>query len=301
MTESSLSPTPSDERFPVSGLVLLAAVTLFWGINWPITKIVLTDIPPLYYRSTTLIIAGTGLLAIARLSGHSIAIPRSAWRSLIWITLFNVTAWNIFMTYGVSMIPSGRAALLGYTMPLWGSLLSIWVLGERIVLRRFASLILGLSGIAVLMGSSLDAIREASAGTACMIIGAWSWAIGIVLFKRLSIPAPTIVVTAWSLALGGLPILAAAIPFETSRLAVPGTWPLLGAIYNILFTFMLCYWAWNRIVLMLPVSISSLSSLGVPLVGVLSGGLLLDETLGWRETIAAALILFSVASVSARR
>ncbi|MDR1163041.1 MAG: DMT family transporter [Candidatus Accumulibacter sp.] len=295
------SPNPSDERFSAFGLLLLAAVSLFWGINWSVMKIILRDIPPLYFRSTTLILAGIGLLAVARAGGHKIKIPQSAWRPLAGISLFNITAWNCLITYGVSMIPSGRAALLGYTMPLWSSLLSMYFLGERIVWQRIASLVCGLVGISVLMGNDFAAIRAAWLGTLCMIAAAWSWAIGIVLLKRLRIAMPTIVLTAWSMVFGGLPLLVVALPLETSRLIVPGTAAILGVVYTIFLNFMLCYWAWNRIVLMLPVSVSSLSSLGVPLIGVVSGALLLNESLGWREALAAALILSSVASVSIRR
>jgi drug/metabolite transporter (DMT)-like permease len=301
MVNSQKSSNPPEERFSAFGLILLAAVSLFWGINWPIMKIILRDIPPLYFRSISLILAGIGLLIVARAGGHALEIPKSAWRPLVWISFFNIAAWNCLVIYGVSLIPSGRAALLGYTMPIWGSLLSVWILGERIVWPRVASLILGLTGIAVLMGESFDVLRAASLGTGCMILAAWSWAIGIVLLKRLSVPMPTIVLTAWSLVFGGLPLLAAAIPLETSRLIMPGTTATLGVIYTIFLNFMLCYWAWNRIVLMLPVSVSSLSSLGVPLIGVISGSLLLNEALGWREAIAAALILLSIASVSIRR
>lgn len=64
---------------------------------------------------------------------------------------------------------------------------------------------------------------------------------------------------------------------------------------------MFCYWAWNRIVLMVPVAVSSLSSLATPLIGVGSGMLLLGEPLGAQEILAATLILGAVATVSIKR
>lgn len=72
-------------------------------------------------------------------------------------------------------------------------------------------------------------------------------------------------------------------------------------IYNTVIAFMFCYWAWNRIVLMVPVAVSSLSSLATPLIGVISGMVLLGEPIGQQELLAAALILGAVASVSIRR
>ena len=289
------------QRLPRQGLLLLAALSLFWGCNWPIMKIVLSEVPPLYFRSSCLLLGGLGMLAIARASGNAITVPPGHWGRLLLLSLFNIIGWNVPAIYGVLLLPSGRAALLGYTMPLWGAILSVWILGEKITTRRVIGLCLGLAGIVALMGGSLEGMLQAPVGVTCMIVAAWSWALGIVLLKRLPITMPTTALTGWMMFLGGIPLLAAAIPLETARLAVPGFWPALGLIYNVFIAFMFCYWAWNRIVLMVPVAVSSLSSLAAPLIGVLGGTLLLGEPLGWQEGLAALLILSAVGTVSIKR
>lgn len=289
------------DRLPRKGLLLLAAISLFWGLNWPIMKTVLSEVPPLYFRASCLLLGGAGMLALARISGVSLAVPLGCWRRVLLLSLFNITGWNVLVVYGVSLLPSGRAALLGYTMPLWGVVLSVWILGEWVTRRHLLGLLLGLAGIASLMGGSLDGMRQAPVGVACMILAAWSWALGIVLFKKLPVAMPTSALTGWIMLLGGIPMLAAAIPLETSRLFVPSFWPAFGLAYNTIVAFMLCYWAWNRIVLMVPVAVSCLSSLTTPLIGVLGGAFFLGEPLGWREGLAALLILAAVGTVSIRR
>jgi drug/metabolite transporter (DMT)-like permease len=295
-------PDPSQhQRLPRQGLLLLAALSLFWGLNWPIMKVVLTQVPPLYFRAGCLLAGGLGMLALARAGGVRVAVPAGAWPRLAVLALFNIIGWNVLIVYGVALLPSGRAALLGYTMPLWSSLLSLWLLGERLRAGRVVGLLLGLVGIGVLVGGSLDGMRQSPVGVACMIAAAWSWAFGVVMLKRLPVAMPTSALTGWLMLLGSLPILAAAVAFETSHLVVPGFWPLFGLLYNTLLAFMFCYWAWNRIVLMVPVSVSSISSLSTPLVGVLGGVVLLGEPLGWRELLAIVLILAAVASVTFAR
>ncbi len=289
------------DRLPRLGLFLLAALSLFWGLNWPIMKVVLTEVPPLYFRSTCLLAGGIGLLLLTLASGNPIRVPPGYWHRLIMLSVFNIIGWNVFAIYGVSLLPSGRAALLGYTMPLWSTLLSVFILGEHLSLRRVVGLILGLAGILALMGGSLQGFSQAPAGFICMILAAWSWALGIVIFKRHPVPMPTTALTGWTMLLGSLPILLVAIPLETSRLVMPSFWPAFGLAYNVVFAFMFCYWAWNRIVLMVPVAVSSLSSLATPLIGVLSGMLFLGEPLGWQEVISAILILAAVGTVSIRR
>lgn len=288
------------DRLPPLGLALLAGVSLAWGLNWPIMKVVLTDVPPLYFRVFCLLLGGAGVLALARLGGQSIAVPTGQWPRLAILSFFNIVGWNVGAIYGVMLLPSGRAALLAYTMPLWSSLLSVWVLGERLTARRVVSLLLGLVGIVVLMGGGSAAMLQAPLGVACMIVAAWSWAIGVVLMKRLPVAMGTLSLTGWMMLLGGIPLVFIAVPLETSRLVVPGLWSTLGLLYNLVSVFMFSYWAWMRVVLMVPVSVSSISSLTTPLIGVGSGALLLNEPLGWREGVAALCILGAIAAVSLR-
>lgn len=296
-----MTPPSPHERLPRQGLLLLAALSLFWGLNWPIMKIVLSEVPPLYFRGSCLLAGGLGMLALARARGIPITVPQDAWKRVLLLALFNIIGWNVLIVYGVALLPSGRAALLGYTMPLWSAILSVWILGERVTLRRVFGLLLGLAGIAVLMGSSLHGMLQAPIGVVCMILAAWSWALGIVLLKRLPVALPTSALTGWLMLLGSIPILAVAIPLESSRLIVPSFWPAFGMAYNTFLAFMFCYWAWNRIVLMVPVAVSSLSSLTTPLIGVMGGVFFLGEPLGWREMLAMALILAAVGTVSVKR
>lgn len=288
------------DRLPRQGLFLLAALALGWGLNWPIMKVALAELPPLYFRGSCLFLGGLGMLAIAR-AGGSIAVPRERWGRLLVVSLFNIVGWNVLLVYGVLLLPSGRAALLGYTMPVWSVLLSVWLLGERLTGPRLIGLVLGFAGVLVLMGGSLGGMLQAPVGVICMIAAAWSWALGVVLLKRLPVGLSTTALTGWMMLLGSLPMLAAAIPLETSRLVVPSFWPAFGLVYSVFIAFMFCYWAWNRIVLMVPVAVSSLSSLVTPLIGVLGGAIFLGEQPGWREGLAALLILAAVGVVSLKR
>jgi drug/metabolite transporter (DMT)-like permease len=291
----------SHDRLSRQGILLWASLSLFWGANWPIMKMVLSEVPPFYFRSVCLMLGGMGMLILARAGGMSLRVPAGQWKRVLWLGAFNVTAWNAPLIFGVLLLPSGRAALLGYTMPLWSTLLSVRFLGERLTARADFGLLSGLAGIAVLMGGGVEGMLQAPIGVACMIVSAWGWAIGVVLFKRLPVTMPISPLTGWMLLVGGAPILALAIPLETSRLVVPSFWPIFGMLYNIFVSFMFGYWAWNRIMQMVPVSISSLSSLAVPLIGVLCGVVFLGEPLGWREVSASLLILGAVGSVSLKR
>jgi drug/metabolite transporter (DMT)-like permease len=291
----------SHERLPRQGLLLLAMLSLFWGANWSVMKMVISEVPPFYFRTMCLLGGGTGLLCVARLSGVPIRVPDRQWKKVLWLAAFNLACWNALVIIGISQLSSGRAALLGYTMPLWSTLLSIRFLGERLRARTVFGLLFGVAGIAVLLLDSMEGMRQAPIGVICMILGALSWAIGMVLFKRLPVAMPLASLTGWMMLVSSAPMLLLAVPLETSRLVMPGIGPILGVLYNVFIAFMLCNWAWNRIMQMVPVSVSALSSLAVPLIGVLCGVVFLNEPLGWQEMVASLLIVGAVASVSVRR
>lgn len=285
---------PGFSRF---GLILLALLTLGWGVNWPIMKIVLTEVPPLTFRAVCLIGGGFGVLLIARLAGQSLLVPRAYWRRLLLLALCNTLGWNVFVIYGLMLLPAGRAALIAYTMPLWSALLAVWLLREPLTARRTAALLLGMTGVAVLMSAEVTRLSGSLAGVALMLAAAFSWGLGIVLLKRFAVPVPTVTLTGWMMLAAALPVTPAALALETVDWNAVSLYPALGVLYNLVIVFMFCYWAWNRIVLMVPVTVSSLSSLITPVVGVASGIWLLHEPLTWRELLAGGLIVGAIALV----
>ena len=97
---------------PPSIITLVVLLALGWGVNWPIMKVVMAEMPPLHFRVLCLAIGAAGLFAIARANRLPIRVPPGAWPRLIVITLFNVAAWNVLAVYGVTFMESGRAAIL---------------------------------------------------------------------------------------------------------------------------------------------------------------------------------------------
>jgi len=106
-------------RFSPRDLLLLALLTLFWGFNWPVMKLGVAELPPLLFRTLCL---GGGLIVIgswARARGISLAVPPGAWREIAWLAVPNMIVWHVLAILAIKMLPSGRAAILGYTMPVW--------------------------------------------------------------------------------------------------------------------------------------------------------------------------------------
>jgi drug/metabolite transporter (DMT)-like permease len=280
-----------------TGLLLLASLSLLWGVNWPIMKIAIAEIPVLSFRAACAVTGAAGLFLIARVVGHSLKPARAAWPWIAAAALFNITGWNVLMIYGINLVSAGRAAILGYTMPLWGVALSALVLGERLDFRRGFGLALGLGGMGVLMGGDAGLLESAPVGGLLIVAAAMCWAAGTVVLKRARLAIPITVTTAWQLVIGGAPIVIAALVLDHGRWGPIGTDSALAALYNMTVVFIFCYWAWFRILAEVPVGVAAISTLMIPLIGVFAGALVLGEPVGWKELAALALVVAALAAV----
>lgn len=281
-------------------LIPIVVLTLVWGCNWPILKLGVTEMPPLTFRVYTLAFAGLGLLSIARASGESIRVTRKLWGIVCVLALFNITAWNGLILFGVQHMPAGRSAILAYTMPVWATLVSLVALHEPLSRRKAFGLALGMGGMLVLLGDDLTAISGRPSGALMILGAAITWAIGTVLLRKLKPPIPQNTLTGWMMIVGWLPILAIAPLLDPQWLQrVPELNPTawFAIIYNIVFAGTIAHWAWFTLARTLPVAVSSMSSLPVPVVGVIAGMIVLGEQPGPAEWIALMLVVCALVAV----
>jgi len=287
----------------------ILVLTLVWGCNWPVLKMGVSEIAPLTFRGLTLPLAALGMLLVARASGDSIRVPRALWPRLVVLALFNIAGWNGFVLFGVQQLPAGRSAILAYTMPIWATMFATFVLREPLSQRKLLGLVLGVAGMAVLIGSEITLVRAAPFGALMILAAAIVWAIGTVLLRKWQPPIPQNTLSGWMMLLGWMPLAVAAPLFDPqplgdvlAELSHRGWFALA---YNVFLAGTLAHWAWFTLARTLPVAVSSLSSLPVPVVGVFSGMILLGERPGTQEWIALALVVAALFTVlfqpSARR
>jgi drug/metabolite transporter (DMT)-like permease len=281
-------------------LLLVLILTLVWGCNWPVLKLGVTALAPLTFRTWTLPFAALGLLLISKVSGDSMRIPRALWPRVAVLALFNIAGWNGLIVFGVQQMPAGRSAILAYTLPIWSVLFSLWLLHEPLSGRKLVGLLVGMGGMAVLLGEEIVNVRRAPVGGLLIIGAAMSWGFGTVLLRRWAPPLPQNTLTGWMMLVGWIPLVIAAPLFDPhplASLASMSATAWFALAYNIFLAGTVAHWAWFRLARTLPVAVSSLSSLPVPVVGVLSGMLFLGERPGPSEFVALALVLASLAAV----
>ncbi len=273
-------------------ILLLASLSLFWGLNWPGMKIILGELTVWWFRALCLIVGGLILLSVSALSGNRWRLARDELGPVILCGTFAILGWMVCSAYGVSLMPAGRASIIAFTMPLWATLIAAAVLGERITSIKVIGLALGLAGLAALIGPDLLIVGQAPVGALFMLGAAVSWAIGTIIIKRIAWRIAPLTSVAWQLLFSAVPVTLVAAASEPwpdfGRLSLAA---VLALAYLFLFPMSYCQWAYFKTVTLLPASIAAIGTLLVPVVGVYSSHLILGERVGIAELAALLLIV----------
>ena len=193
---------------------------------------------------------------------------------------------------------ASRAVIIAFTMPLWATILSALLLKERIKSTRLLALGIGLGGLALLIWPELDAVGATPVGALFMLAAAVSWATGTVLIKRTDWNTPTTVLTGWQLLLGSIPVVMGALFLEPLGVTLNvSTSAKFALTYIIFFPMIYCHWAYFTLVRIFPASIAAISTLAIPVVGVFSSTLILNESVGISEIVALFLVVTALSIV----
>lgn len=285
-------------RLSPRDLWLLALLTISWGINWPIMKIGVQHFPPMTFRTISMTGGLVVLWALVRSQGVSMSVPRRYWRELALIGLTNMAIWFILSIYGVKLLSSGRAAILGYTMPIWTAIWGALRFGDHPAPRVWYGLVAATGGVVLLLVGEFTTITGRPAGTFCMLAAAAVWGLGSHLMRRRRQQSNVLVITFWSLALSFVICGLFSVLVERSQWT---RWPDAaewGAIaYNAIVIFGFSQVMWFRLASMLPPVASGLSVMLIPVTGVFAGMAILGETPTWRDYVALVTILVAIATV----
>jgi drug/metabolite transporter (DMT)-like permease len=274
-------------------LALLAGLTLVWGTNWPLFRIVLDQLPVLTFRTGSLTVAIIVLGAIVRLRGESFAVPKGRWPALIAASTMNLTVWNIATSLAVLYIPSGHASVLAYSMPLWVALIGFVVYRQPLGGRMLAAILIGAAAIVALMAPNFASYANAPWGLFWGLLAGLAWAVGTFIVKRTTWPGMGLSLTFWQVAASWPPTALGAALID----GLPH-WPSLSAILVTIYIgaipTSLGTAAWFALVKLLPAQVAGLSSIAIPIVAVVSGVIVLHEPVSPLQALAIASTVISL-------
>tara|TARA_Y100001970_G_scaffold294256_1_gene449235 strand:+ start:21315 stop:22214 length:900 start_codon:yes stop_codon:yes gene_type:complete len=280
-------------KISIKGLLLLIGITFFWGINWPIMKIAMVEIPVFPFRAIMLLAGGITLFIICRFLKYPIFPPRSTWVPIFAIAMA-LSIFQVFSGYGVLFTESGRAAVMAYTMPAWAIALAWIFLGEKPGWRRISALTLGLGGMLLLIIADVQTIGGTPTGMIFMLITALSWAVATIIQKQVKWPIPTLTIVAWQIFLGAIPMAIGSVFIDYSETQFPSTPAILCLLYNSFIAAAFCFWAYMEIIKLYPVGVATIGIMFTPVVGIFAGAIFLGESLGVYEFCSVILVSLAI-------
>jgi len=278
-------------------LALILLVTLAWGLNYPVMKSVVAGYPPITFRGLTFLLALVviGLYGLYR--KDRFRVPPKERAQVFRIGLFNMLFWHLGLILSLTLLNSGRAAIVGYSMPIWALLTSVLIYKQKMTLRAGAGIVLALCATYLLTIDEIGKLTGQPLGMALILWAAICWGIGNAMVKHSSLTVSNVVLNFWSLALACVICLSVAAAMESAQWRWPNAFEWLGIIYNGVIALALGYVAWFAVARRLSAVSSGLSIMLVPMVAVIGGAIWLNESVTKTDLLALAFILAAMATV----
>lgn len=284
-------------RLSTQQLVTLVLLTIVWGVNWPVMKLGVTGFPPLTFRAASMIL-GVPVLALAlvvlKVPFH---LPRRHWKELAVLTATNMLVWHVCIILAVRVLSSGRAAILGYTMPIFSALFGALIFGAALAGRAWLGVGAAALGVLLLLWHEFTGLAGNPAGVVLALVAAATWALGTQMLRRSRIDLPTLTLSFWMTAITAVVMTVLALVFEPGGWQRPTQPVILAILFNAVLIFGYAHAAWFYLARTLPPIASTLSVMFIPVLGVFSGAVWLGEVLHWQDFTAVALMVVAIASV----
>ncbi|MCC3358475.1 DMT family transporter [Bacillus sp. REN16] len=276
--------------------ISLAILCLIWGFNYVVMKLGNGVFPPGEFAALRFLTGSIVLLGLCFIK--KIPLPnKSDLKWLVICGLLQTTYFNIAIQISLNHISAGLTSVLTYSMPLFLSIMAHrWIPGERLTVRKTFGIVIGVVGLFLAMNIHFG-------GSFWIVLlglsSAISWAIASLFFKVKLKDCDTIQFTTWQMTIGTVGLLVYTLSFETGE-SHWGFMPVVYILFSGVIASALAFVMWNHILRRTEASKASTSLLVVPIVGVVSGYIFLDESLSVITLAGILLVLVGIWFVNSK-
>jgi drug/metabolite transporter (DMT)-like permease len=172
----------------VALLLAFFAIYVVWGSTYLAIRYAVETIPPLIVAGVRHSVAGLVLLAWAYVRGYRPTLRE--WRASVVLGVFYFVIGHGTLHWAETVVPSGLVALLIASEPIWIAVMAAVVShGERLTGKTVIGLLLGIAGVALLVGDvTASGHRAVLIGSLAILVGTLSWSIGVMYSRTSSLP-----------------------------------------------------------------------------------------------------------------
>ena len=271
--------------------MLLAVNVLIWGANWPVMKIGLIDMPPLWFAFSRSALGSITLFVVLLVTRQFRLPPRQDLSILFSFSLLFMVGTVALMHISLLYVTAGRSAVLVYTTPLWVTPAAYFFLGEKITPRKLLGLIIGLCGLAVLFNpvGFQWGDRMTLIGNLMPIGGSMLWSIAILHVRAHTWKGSPLLLAFWQMSLATLILGFLALWLSDFKM-ITWTGRLMATLaYNGPLATALCLWVALVVNRTLPATATAVGFQGVPVAGVLFSAAWVGEPL--TATLISGLVM----------
>ena len=272
--------------------ILLALLILCWAASWPVIKIGVATVPPIWYACFRYAIATACLFTLVLVRRGAAFPARADWPLVAVSGVFQMAAYSALTACALTILPAGRASVLAFSTPIWVVPLAAWWLRERPSRRTLLGIGLGLLGVLAIAAPSLRAQVANQTLAYAMLLGAAAcWAISIVAVRAHRFTASALALAPWQMLVAACLLVPIAIFVEGApRLLQVSGAASLAYVGPVATAF--AYWAVVEAGRHFPASTMSMALLATPALGILISALALGETV--EASLLAGVVLIGV-------
>jgi drug/metabolite transporter (DMT)-like permease len=294
MTQAAYTSSRPLSATPIPLPLLVGMFCVLWSSAFSVAKLALADCPPLILLAARFLVAGMLMLAFARLQGLRWTLGR---REIVLFAVLGIANQAVYLGIGyigLRDISSGLSALIVSANPVVTAVLAVLFLGERMTLGKSLGLLLGIGGVAYIVGSRLAIGTDHLQGILLTIAALLSLVGGTILFKHFAPKDGLWIGNGIQSLAAGIASLPFALGFESVGDVVP-TWRLLAAFaYLVLIVSVFAYLLWFQILTVSGATAASSYHFLMPPLGMLFGWLLLGEHMAASDLLGIVPVVLGI-------
>ncbi|MCL2925918.1 MAG: DMT family transporter [Trichodesmium sp. MAG_R04] len=304
----------TNSKLPLAPLLLIAPF-FFWGTAMVAMKGVIPQTTPFFIAAMRILPAGILLLVIGTIQGRPQPRSKLAWLWILLFALIDGALFQGFLAEGLVRTSAGLGSVMIDSQPLAVAILSLWLFQERIRFCGWLGLGIGVIGISLIglpdewienllhletMEASLGTDALFQSGEWLMLLASLSMAVGTVLVRWVCKYNDPITATGWHLILGGVPLLAMSVGFESQQWVNIDMYGWIAMGYAAIFGSAIAYGLFFYFAS--SGNLTSLSALTflTPIFALLFGNLFLGEVLSSLQSVGVGLTLVSIYLINQR-
>ena len=280
---------------------LFGFIILCWGTAWPINKIGLQYLSPLWYTAFRLIV-GTATMTALVIGVKKFALPQRKDLPLIAIIgLLQISIYILLTNVGLAYLPAGRSSLIAYTTPLWVMPAATLFFNEESGWLKWIGFLLGIGGLLALLSPwEINwANKNVLFGAGMLLLASLCWAISMLCARYMQWNKSPLELIPWQLLIGTIPIVLFAWVKEPS-ITIHWNLPLiLSLVYTGFLVTGVSYWSGVVINRELPTIVVSLGFLIVPVFSLAISAYFLHEQITLSTAVAMISIILGLMCVVA--